>query len=219
MALLTLHDASLAVGSTPLVEGATISLVQGQRVALVGPNGSGKSTLLRALHALAASQRGEDSPRQYFVLGAGKIAGTLADSDDGANATLFIDQDEPPWSRLLPAANELCGGERELRRLTLVDALETEASFGDYAGLEMAEAWRLQHVSACAPGALGWGACAYDATPLNALSPGAARKAYLALALAKPDVACLLLDEPTNHLDLPSRLWLREALIASGKVR
>ena len=159
------------------------------------------------------------APRQYFVLGAGKIAGTLADSDDGANATLFIDQDEPPWSRLLPAANELCGGERELRRLTLVDALETEASFGDYAGLEMAEAWRLQHVSACAPGALGWGACAYDATPLNALSPGAARKAYLALALAKPDVACLLLDEPTNHLDLPSRIWLREALIASGKVR
>jgi ATP-binding cassette subfamily F protein uup len=45
--LLLLKDISLSFGSTPLLDGATLSIGQGERLCLVGRNGSGKSTLLK----------------------------------------------------------------------------------------------------------------------------------------------------------------------------
>jgi len=45
--LLLLQDIRLRFGNTPVLEGATLAIGQGERLALVGRNGSGKSTLLR----------------------------------------------------------------------------------------------------------------------------------------------------------------------------
>jgi ABC transport system ATP-binding/permease protein len=45
--LLLLKDITLRFGSTPLLEGATLSIGAGERLCLVGRNGSGKSTLLK----------------------------------------------------------------------------------------------------------------------------------------------------------------------------
>ncbi len=45
--LLLLQDIHLHFGSTPLLEGAELSLGAGERLCLVGRNGSGKSTLLK----------------------------------------------------------------------------------------------------------------------------------------------------------------------------
>ena len=45
--LLLLQDISLRFGNTPVLQGATLAIAPGERLALVGRNGSGKSTLLR----------------------------------------------------------------------------------------------------------------------------------------------------------------------------
>ena len=45
--LLLLKDVALSFGSTPLLDGATLSIGPGERLCLVGRNGSGKSTLLK----------------------------------------------------------------------------------------------------------------------------------------------------------------------------
>ena len=45
--ILILRDINLTFGGTPLLEGASVSVSQGERLCLVGRNGSGKSTLLK----------------------------------------------------------------------------------------------------------------------------------------------------------------------------
>ncbi len=57
--LLALRDVRLGYGGTPLFEGATLSVMPGDRLCLVGRNGCGKSTLLKGLAGLVAFDSGE----------------------------------------------------------------------------------------------------------------------------------------------------------------
>jgi len=45
----SLHDVSVHLGGTPILENITCSIARGELTAIIGPNGAGKSTLLRAL--------------------------------------------------------------------------------------------------------------------------------------------------------------------------
>ena len=57
--LLKLDAIRLTFGGTPLLDGAALSVGQGERIALVGRNGSGKSTLLKIAAGLVEPQDGE----------------------------------------------------------------------------------------------------------------------------------------------------------------
>ena len=57
--LLHLDDIRLTFGGTPLLDGASLSAMPGDRIALVGRNGSGKSTLLKIAAGLIEPQEGE----------------------------------------------------------------------------------------------------------------------------------------------------------------
>jgi len=57
--ILSLNNAELAYGEQKLLHGAALTLVAGERVALVGRNGTGKSTLLRVLNGQSDLDDGE----------------------------------------------------------------------------------------------------------------------------------------------------------------
>src|SRR6202142_419184 len=56
--LLLLKDIKLTLGTTRLLDGAELSLADGERLALVGRNGSGKSTLLKIAAGLTEADSG-----------------------------------------------------------------------------------------------------------------------------------------------------------------
>jgi len=56
--LLTLQDIALTFGTTPLLNGAALSVSAGDRICLVGRNGSGKSTLLKIAAGLVPADAG-----------------------------------------------------------------------------------------------------------------------------------------------------------------
>jgi ATP-binding cassette subfamily F protein uup len=63
--ILTLQDISLKLGSTQLLEAGNISVVPGDKIALVGRNGSGKSTLLK----IAAGEIEPDGGKRFIQPG------------------------------------------------------------------------------------------------------------------------------------------------------
>ena len=57
--LIRLEDIHLTFGGTPLLAGATLQVLPGDRISLVGRNGSGKSTLMRVMSGAVEPTSGE----------------------------------------------------------------------------------------------------------------------------------------------------------------
>ncbi|BBK35997.1 ATP-binding protein [Allostella sp. ATCC 35155] len=66
--LLVLQDIQLSFGGRPLIEGAELSVAEGERLCLVGRNGSGKSTLLKIAAGLIEADRGTRVVHQGAVI-------------------------------------------------------------------------------------------------------------------------------------------------------
>ena len=81
--ILQLTDISLTFGGTPVLEGISLTVQPGDRLALVGRNGSGKSTLLKVMAGLVECDRG------VRVVSAGDGVGYMEQDPDMSNfATL-----------------------------------------------------------------------------------------------------------------------------------
>ncbi|GGM12745.1 ABC-F family ATP-binding cassette domain-containing protein [Deinococcus aerophilus] len=191
--LLTAENVSVSFAERAVLRDVSLSVSDGERVALLGRNGAGKTTLLRVL-------TGERVPEEGSVWRAGHLRLAVLEQQHAHAAGLSV-------RALVDAAHPYREAETEL--------LALEADLGDPAVLS---AWTELHTRLMDAQAHAWPARVarvlgmLDLTRFlhreaATLSGGERTRLALALALARePDL--LLLDEPTNHLDIRMREWL-----------
>jgi ATP-binding cassette subfamily F protein uup len=183
MSLITLRDAHVAFGDRPLLDGAQLTVLAGERLGLIGRNGTGKSTLLGIVAGLLPLDEGELQRRDGLRLG-------------------LVEQ-EPE----LPAADNL--QDSLLLRAPAPTAVRGAVSGAPAAALaDEREHWRMQSRLGEYLDRFGL----KGSISAQTCSGGERKRAALALALSlQPDL--LLLDEPTNHLDIEAIERLEELLL------
>ena len=185
MSLVSLRDAHVAFGERPLLDGAQLTVLAGERLGLIGRNGTGKSTLLAIVAGRTPLDEGELQRR------------------DGLRIGLVEQEPELPIAESLHESLLLRARLPAAVSGTPPAAVATAATAADEP-----EHWRLE--SRLGEFLHRFGLT--GKTPPMSCSGGERRRAVLALALAlQPDL--LLLDEPTNHLDIEAIERLEELLL------
>ena len=189
--LLSANEIRLAYGPQLLLDGVTLTVSPGEKVALVGRNGCGKTSLLKILAGENEPDSGEISRRRGMRVG---YLPQEFELDPNATVLANIESGAADLVESLRRYEAGEGSEKELH-----DMLDF---------IQHADGWNLETRIKSLAGAL-------YAPPLEALvgplSGGEKRRVALCRALAsQPDL--LLLDEPTNHLDSESTGWLEDFL-------
>jgi ATP-binding cassette subfamily F protein uup len=178
-------------GNQVVLDRATATILEGERVGLVGRNGSGKSTFLQIAAGIAKPDAGEFSQRRDLVVG-------------------YMPQMFELNEEATVHANILSGAQRIL---DLIAEYETAPAESARSGILLDQishfdGWNLEHriksliTNLHAPD---------PDRVVKTLSGGEKRRVALCRALlARPDF--LILDEPTNHLDTGSIEWLEDFL-------
>ncbi|MBV9080074.1 MAG: ATP-binding cassette domain-containing protein [Elusimicrobia bacterium] len=178
-AFLQFDNVTVNRGPTAALRGLTLTLREGEGVAIIGPNGSGKSTLVKAITRECYPYDGElrvFGRASWDVFELRDRLGIVTQDLQRANETNVAGRDIPGLEAVLSGFFSSVG--------VWDDARVTKA------------------MVACAKAALKRVGAAHLANrPLTEMSSGEARRVMIARALAHEPRA-LVLDEPTNSLDL-----------------
>ncbi len=199
------RDITKAYGEKVLFQGISVSISQGQKVALIARNGTGKTTLLNIL-------AGTDQPDEGFCTYRNGLRMSYLPQDPAFNPSLSISE------ALLSADNEQTRAIRDYEELiSEPEKIETET--GKKAlekvieRMDALQAWDYEQRVKQVLSMLKIGRLR---TPVSNLSGGQVKRLALAKVLIEePDF--LLLDEPTNHLDIEMIEWL-EAFFSKQKI-
>ena len=198
MSLLTVDGVVKSYGDRRVLDGVSLRIDRGERLALIGGNGAGKTTLLRIIRGLETADEGR------VVIAAAAVAGFLSQDLEETSTPGETPRSDPEAraleARLRESERRMEGADRAL--LAEYDRLTARyQAIGGYdIDLRTAEALR----------GLGFPAEAMDRA-VATLSGGERMRVALARLLVRsPDL--LLLDEPTNHLDVEALEWLEEFL-------
>ncbi len=191
IAVASVNNLVVRHGTQTVLDGATLTILEGERVGLVGRNGSGKSTFLQIASGATQPDSGDVALRRDLVSG---YMPQVFDLDDERTVH----------------ENIMSGAQRIL---DLLDEYENTPPESAQSGLlleqiQHADGWSLEHriksliTNLHAP---------EEERIVGTLSGGEKRRVALCRALLpRPDF--LLLDEPTNHLDTGSIEWLEDFL-------
>jgi macrolide transport system ATP-binding/permease protein len=197
--ILRVEDLSKQYNGQQVLDGISLSVHAGQKIALVGENGTGKSTLARIVAGAEAPDAGSRR------LAADTVVGWLPQeiiADDSVTLEAYI---AGISGDLLALETRLRQMEQDLstpEKLKIYGSLQ--AAFAERGGYDLV--MRIPVVL----GGLGLNHLPMN-TPLKALSGGEKTGAHLA-ALLLQQPALLILDEPTNHLDFAGVAWLESYL-------
>ncbi len=178
-------------GNQPVLDHATVTILEGERVGLVGRNGSGKSTFLQIAAGVMKPDAGEFNQRRDLVVG---YMPQMFELDEDATVH----------------ANILSGAQRVLDFIVEYELAPAESARSGVLLDQIShfDGWNLEHriksliTNLHAP---------EPERMVSSLSGGEKRRVALCRALlARPDF--LILDEPTNHLDTESIEWLEDFL-------
>lgn len=180
------ENISTSIGAKPILRDVSLSVEDGQSLALIGPNGSGKSTLLRVMAGLlpaddGAVWLGEDRVDQLAPRRLAQRLGFVsqeAGTTDAIRVADAVKLGRTPW-------------------------LSFAAPFGDEDARIVAAAMRELAVET------------YRDKLFNRLSGGEKQRVHIARVLAQtPRV--FLLDEPTNHLDIRHQIAILDWIAAQN---
>ena len=192
--MIALQDITIMRGTKVLIEGASATILQGQKVGIIGRNGCGKSTLFAAIQGELVPDLGTIGiPKNLKIATVAQKTPALP-----TPAIEYVMQGDKTVSSLLSrrdAAYAANDGEK-------IALIEDE--------LGMAGFWTLKARAGSLLFGLGFGPDELE-KPIAEFSGGWRMRLNLAQALIyQSDL--LLLDEPTNHLDLDTVLFLQNFL-------
>ncbi len=190
-AIVSASELLVRYGTQTVLDRATLTINEGERVGLVGRNGCGKSTFLRIAAGVLEPDGGQLTRRRELVTGYLPQVFGLDDSQT-------------------VQANILAGAQLVLDLIAEYETAPPEsARSAEVLGqIEHFDGWNLEQRAT----SLVTNLHAPDQSRLvGTLSGGEKRRVSLCRALlARPDF--LILDEPTNHLDTGSIEWLEDFL-------
>ncbi len=195
MSLISLQEITVAFGGPRILDGLTLHLEAGERVALLGRNGMGKTTLMKVI----AGQLGIDDGK--IVRQQGIEATHLPQeipADIKGNVFDIVAVGLGKRGELLKDYHHVSHRlhtEHTPELMRQLDRLQAE--------IEKTESWDINNQVEYVISQMKLD----PEDDFENLSGGQKKRVLLAKALVlKPDV--LLLDEPTNHLDIDSINWL-----------
>ena len=189
--ILTAMDLNVHYGEQVILNKASLSIHEGDRIGLVGRNGVGKSTFLKIISEMIQPDSGEIAKNKDLVVGFLTQEFTLDNSKNvfenilvGAESILnFIEEYE-----ILPYDS--------LKRIPLEEKIQ------------QLDGWNLNNKIKQLLSSLN---APNPERRVDTLSGGEKRRVALCMSIvAQPDL--LILDEPTNHLDAESIEWIEKYL-------
>lgn len=202
MASISLQNISKQYDYKPILKDISLSIQEGEMVAIIGKNGAGKSTLLKILHGSLEQDSGNRILKGTPEI---KYLSQQASFKEGQSVREAILES---LSEIINAKNKLEETNKALQNNPNdKNLLKIQAELSTY--IDHHEAWDLDNkIDKILD---SFKLKELETKFANLLSGGEQKRVGLAcLLLKKPDI--LLLDEPTNHLDVQMVEFLEELL-------
>jgi|LSQX01.2.fsa_nt_gb ATP-binding cassette subfamily F protein 3 len=205
MTVLQLYKITKAYGDQTVLRDISLSINEGDRMAIIGSNGSGKTTLLRCI----TGQIEPDAGR--VIKKANMTIGHLEQISEQPSAMLVWEAVMLSFAEILQIRQQMGAMEKQM---AFLKGEKLQVLVDDYARkvetYELAEGYECESRAKKVLLGLGFDEEGFY-KPLSSLSGGEKTRLHLARLLAQnPEM--LLLDEPTNHLDMPAVEWLEDYL-------
>ena len=185
--IVTAHEIAIRFGEQEVLNNASLTIHQHDRIGLIGNNGSGKSTLLKIIAGTLRPDSGTVSRRKDIV------AGYLS-QDFQLDPALSV------YENIVEGARNIIDAIREYESLPF----NSERRHLLESQLHHRDGWNLDNRIEATMHSLNAPEKHRD---IATLSGGEKRRVALCKAIiSRPDL--LILDEPTNHLDTQSIEWI-----------